>query len=277
MAETTIEVTLGAGPFNVKVLAPVGRLFGQPASNPVLEVPRRFVQLFEAHGVAPTQIPQLIPQLTLAQLRSPEALLPGLTETVLARTVELFQVNRKWLDGVEEVIYPPHLWYQDPQRFFEELNQLNLAGALNPVIAFGCHPKLDGTDDREQPLVLVLVEKLTELGGQEIHRYRICFDAWNWGYPKTRIQLKAMARLVSTHYRCELPLYEVNRTTLTELQAGRRVPQLGRRVGALEDYGLGADESAQAKESGELPAVMKYIQNHGLVASARRSGAMEKL
>jgi hypothetical protein len=73
---------------------------------------------------------------------------------------------------------------------------------------------------REQPLALLLVEKVADLGEEEILRYRIYQDDWDWGYWKCRIQLKVMARLVDKELSIRIPLYRTDRDTLQQVSSG---------------------------------------------------------
>lgn len=58
------------------------------------------------------------------------------------------------------------------------------------------------------------------------------------------------------------------------VRGGRRVPSAcvsghGLRDVSLEDYGLSSHESVQAKETEELPEVLRYIEDNGLEAAAK--------
>src|SRR6266545_3426476 len=73
-----------------------------------------------------TQIPRLVPGLTLDKVSRVETLLPALTGEVLDETAKLFQIRRTWLEGVGDEIYDTVWCYKAPERFFEELARLNL-------------------------------------------------------------------------------------------------------------------------------------------------------
>jgi integrase len=115
-----------------------------------------------------------------------------------------------------------------------------------------------------QPLALLLVEKIKDLGNEEICRYIIYGDTWDWSHAICRIQLKAMARLVDMIYESPIPLYHVKRDVLEKIRLGKFVPRqflTGSQLTepSLEDYAHSKQESAQSKESDELPLVLEYI------------------
>jgi hypothetical protein len=226
---------------------------------------RRFVQVFEDHGVQPTQIPRFLPEITLAQL-DPNSLLDVISGTVLARTAELFGIRREWIEGVGEIIYPHRFCYKAPSSFFEELSSLHLEPSSVPVRALFSGESVEG---QAQPLALILAEHVDEIGDEEIFRYRIFSDAWDWSHSHSRIQLKAMARVVNLELHKPVPLYQVSSKILIEIRDGKRVPRAALQGclvtdPSLEDFGLSAEESAVAKETDELPAVLNYIRKHRL-------------
>jgi len=109
MSDTSFKAEIGVGPVKLSVTAPVRSLTrfmtaGKAAQGPAL-VAKRFIQLFDDHGVLLTQIPHFLPQVGLDALSSTEKLLPALTSPILDRTAKLFGVQREWLDGVSENIY----------------------------------------------------------------------------------------------------------------------------------------------------------------------------
>ena len=89
---------------------------------------RRFVELFESHGVARTQIPGFLKDfnstLSLADVRNDETLLHKLDESLLDKVCEMFGVRREWLDGVDEEVYHLHNFYKHPEQFSEFIKGL---------------------------------------------------------------------------------------------------------------------------------------------------------
>jgi hypothetical protein len=253
----------------------IGRFTSRSKPDPVSLVAHRFIQLFSEHGVPTAQIPRLVPNLTLDKLISPEALLPHLTGELLEQVAHLFAVRRTWIEGVEDVIYDCSSCYKDPTQFFEDLARINTDGVVYPIRALFCTSTLSMQDNRTQSLALVLLDKIAGIGEETICRYHVCFDQWDWGYWKCRIQLKAMAPLVDKLFHKRIPPYQATPQVVETICSGACIPHIhpSRRMSeeiSLEDFALGPDESARSKEPEELPTVLEYIENNDLENIARK-------
>ena len=258
---------------NIRAL--LRRLTQRRKVDPVAAVAHRFLFLFQEHKVPIPQIPRLVPQLTLDKLRTVESLLPALTGEILDQAANLFKIKRTWIEGADDSLYEGLWCYKSPEHFFEDLASTHIKGVFHPIRALFCTKTLDMNESREQPVALLLVEKVADLGEEEILRYRIYQDDWDWGYWKCRIQLKAMARLVDKELSLRIPLYRTDRQTLEQVCSGRRVPPasvIRRPLDkiSLEDFGLSPNESKCSKEPAELPTVLEYIENNGLDKIAQR-------
>lgn len=234
------------------------RVRKQPAS-PVEKVAARFVELFDQHGVAVTQIPRLLPAIGLATLASPASLLAALTPEVLETAWALFGVRREWLEGTSEQIYEHRFCYKMPHQFFEELTTLAPPAMLAPVRAFTTNKRLDYRSTHSQRLELVLVERVDWLGDIEIVRYRPFSDGWEWGYERTRLELKAIV----ASYGAPVPLFKVSSEEIDSLYSGEIFPgRLFRSAlltnPSLEDYCMPANRNVHAREVDELDQVAMY-------------------
>jgi hypothetical protein len=128
---------------------------------------------------------------------------------------------------------------------------------------------LDRDGDQGQAVVLLFVEKVQDLGEEEICRYLVYRDSWDWGYAPSRIQLKAIARIMDRIFSQPVPLYHTKPSVLEKVRLGELVPRAfieGTPLTnpSLEDYALSPRESRHAKECEELPAVLDYIKHHDL-------------
>lgn len=249
------------------------RFSGKPNTNSVNVVAQRFLQVFHDHGLQTTQIPRLLPQIKLDDLKFEEALLAVLTPEILDQTAKLFDIRTSWLEGADDRIYEWCSCYKQPEIFFEHLASLNRnRNDFDDwyVQTLVTSKALDGSDPSTQPLVVVVVEKITELGDQRIYRYHVYGDGWDWGYYPTRIQLKAMARLLSSKFRKTMPIYAVKLADLENIREGKQIPKscLGGCLisdPSLEDYAMSKEEHFHAKEIAELPDVLDYINEHRLI------------
>lgn len=274
MAENSIKLEVEVGPVKTTLDVPAETIIyllkASKENKNIIQVAKRFLQLFEDHGVHPTQIPHFIPQVTLDALLSPEKLLPILTSSVLDQAAELFGVRRDWLDGVSDVMYPCRSCYKAPKRFFEDIKELHIDDPWQCVRVLCSVKELDKGKEWGQSMVLVLVKRIKQYDDVDVNRYTIYGDEWDWGYPKCRLQLKAMARLFYKTMDGSIPLYKVSRSELEKIREGLIVPNMLQdshptTYPCLEDYALAPDESANARETCELPVVLKYIEAQKLI------------
>lgn len=96
---------------------------GKTKNNPVNIVARRFLQVFNDHGVQTTQIPRLLQAIKLDDLKSEDALVAMLTHDVLDQTARLFGIRVEWLEGVDDKIYEPLACYKRPAVSLEVANK----------------------------------------------------------------------------------------------------------------------------------------------------------
>jgi hypothetical protein len=269
MTDEIIEIKPGIGPFKLNIVALVRRLREMGKNDPVVVVAQRFLELFQAHGVSIPQIPRLLPKLTLDKLRNVDSLLPTLTNDIIDDTVKLFGVRRQWLDGVDDRIYETLTCYKQPHIFFEEYSSLILPDNGFAVRVLSTSKALNRRHERFQQLALVFVEKAQDLDGEEVNRYKIFCEAWDWSYPPSRIQLKAMARIAFLKFQKPIPIFQVKPAALKLITDGKYIPHQALQGclltnPSLEDYALSSKESVVAKEIEELPDVLDYIDRLGL-------------
>jgi hypothetical protein len=237
-------------------------------------VPQRFCQIFQYHGVEKSQIPRLMPQIKLNDLKSNEALLAALTLEILDQTARLFGIRSEWLEGVDDVIYESRYCYKAPELLFELLDALkNHSSDFNltrfPLRVLVSNKNLDYKSDRDQLLVPVVLEKVNDLGDETIHRYYIFNDGFNWNYEPARIQLKAMARIAYKLLGAPIPFMVVSQADLQSVLDRKKISRKfldGCLITdpSLEDFALTSQESVVAAEVDEIPIVLKYIEEHKL-------------
>lgn len=240
-------------------------------------VGERFLKIFGDHGIQVTQIPRFLPQVTIDKLQETqsEALLAALAPEVLDQTAALFNIRREWLDGADSRMYEVRYCCKQPELLFEHMAQLRDSGFSAPIFAFYSGELRQGHAPTFEHLALVVVEKISSLGEEEVYRYYPYIDEWTWRYAPCRIQLKAMARLLYQELRRSIPLYRVSPEILKAIANGECVPRPYVRKQtntdpSLEDYALSANESAVSKEIEELPKVLTYIEKAGLFDIAKQ-------
>src|SRR3569833_3260904 len=94
---------------------------GFTGTNTIGVVAHRFIKAFRDHNIKAAQIPRLVPQLKLDDLKSEESLLVALTPDLLDHTAQLFGIRIEWLEGVDDEIYEYRNCYILFVLFFELL------------------------------------------------------------------------------------------------------------------------------------------------------------
>jgi hypothetical protein len=251
------------------------KLFAHSPGTPVTRVAERLLQLFSDHGVEAAQIPRLLPELKLDDLQSPPRLLAALTPALLDQAAQLFGIRIEWLEGIDEEIYPYLATYKQPRTLLDHLASIctHRDGRIDsPLRVLTTTMQLDSGDDRQQLLAPILVEAVADLGNEQtVHRYHPYRDGFDWGYAPTRIELKAIAWLAFHRLGITVPLFQISRPEMDDVLAGRIIPSALFRTcllttPSLEDFVLTDEESRVAKETGELPAVHRYLADSGLAA-----------
>ena len=154
-----------------------------PSSDSKELVSTRLVQLYEAHGVHRNQIPKVIGQgLTLHDVSTDERLLEKLTDKILSSTCQLFGINRDWLDGASDEIYPTYNFYKCPAKFEVFLSSL-LAKSGSDCLD-GVLLSVDKVDCRIES-VLILQETIDSINEKPYYRYYLC-SGWFLSYWKSR-------------------------------------------------------------------------------------------
>lgn len=232
-------------------------------------VPQRLIQLFREHGIEASQIPRIFPKFSLSDLSSDESLLKKLTPELIDEIATLFSVRSEWLEGVDDIVYSAYSCYNEPTRFFDLFNKVKHLGMNFPARVITCAENLNSQVRDSQPILLIVLDEIALLGDEVIYRYYIIDGEWNWSHSPCRIQLKAFARLLNRKLSIVTPIFKVDVKTFQEIAECRKIPREYIDGGlvtdpSLEDYALSKIESVVAKETEELPEVLKYINDHKL-------------
>lgn len=230
-------------------------------------VAKRFRQLFVDHGIEVTQIPRVFPEITLDDLKSNNSLLKKLSTECIDKAAEFFKVRAKWLEGIDDAIYDHSSCYKRPELFFEFINTIKYDEWDFPFRVITPEKSFDRHHDGRQPFTLLFVEKIGEIGGEDICRYYLD-EGWSWSHYPCRIQLKAMALLYWQKVGHPITLHKVPSDVYFKIEDSRQIPHqyLGALLSnpSIEDYIMSVSESVVSKESDELPVVLEYIQANNL-------------
>jgi hypothetical protein len=161
-----------------------------PNKSPVVNdnPAKRFLQLFEAHGIHRNQIPRHVGRpLSLVDVQDDKSLLKVLDQKMIDDTAELFGVNREWLECASSDIYTPHDFYKRPEEFLIFLD--GILSKCSDLKGFVYTSATESSVNRSDTFVL-LEETFSNAENQTIERYHIC-NNWNFNYGKSRAYLIA--------------------------------------------------------------------------------------
>lgn len=268
MGDEIIQLKPNLWGLGVDLKAAWRRIVKNREPAPMQEVAKRFLQIFLDHGVAVSQIPRLIHAISFDSLKSPDTLIAALNPGVLDEVARLFGIRSAWLEGIDDRIYETDFCYKSPETLLDALENYQAEFGSLPLKALTSVDRLDYKSPKQQPLILVRPERIARIGEDSIERFLIYGDLWDWNYRPSRIQLKAMARLIYLRHHKPIPIIHVSHETLLEIGEGKRVPSafVSNRIltdPSLEDFGLSPEESGVAKETEELPDVLTYICTNG--------------
>lgn len=143
----------------------------------------RFLALFNAHGVKPSQIPDLFGHgLSIADCHCAESLTKVLTSDLMEKAAQLFGINRDWLDCASDVVYEPYSFYKNPQGFDVYLKSLALESLL-PLRATLYMPTNNNLFYPDDSGVLVISVPVGEVNQRTIYRFELvhysCVCYWH--------------------------------------------------------------------------------------------------
>ncbi len=142
--------------------------------SPGLDTPAsRFLALFNAHGVKPSQIPDFFGHgLSIADCQSAELLTKVLTSGHIEKAAKLFGVNKDWLDCASEQVYKPQNFYKNPEGFEAYIGSLS-ANRCMPVRAELYLPTRKKPFYPEHTGLLMISEPIGEVNQRTIYRFEL--------------------------------------------------------------------------------------------------------
>jgi hypothetical protein len=150
----------------------------------------RYVKLFKKHGIHRNQIPRFTGNgLTAVDVQNDQSLIMQLTEERLAACCDLFQVNREWLDGNDDTLFPDHFFYKHPEHFEAFVKEMSSFRCLFLI------PE-NHSDDRG---VLVIEEEVGYVGDRQIVRYHTS-QGWPYNYWKARVYVASCCAIASRYH-----------------------------------------------------------------------------
>lgn len=168
-----------------------------PDSSSPLLVAKRFVELFDAHGVKRSQIPRFFGHgLTLDILKTDESLLTHLSGEMLDAAAELFAVRRAWFDGESKQIYPLHDFYKKPDEFAEFANAITQRCTEFDIYCWVLRMPQPSKDEFDA--LIVIQEGIGFVDDRPIYRHHLCHN-WGFKYWHARAYLAACIAIAWKH------------------------------------------------------------------------------
>lgn len=251
-------------------------LLSRGGPEPLVHIARRFLGVFEAHGIERAHIPRWMPAIRYEDLQSDTKLLPALTPEVLDTTAQLLGLEAAWLEGTSSLALRPEGERKHPRALMDRIaaavHASEAAGsAWNPAplrIVTDVETLRRDTPDR-QWLVLVIVQAVGVRGDEVAFRCQIHRYPFDWSHPEDRLELKAITWLVHNRLNTVVPLYCVQPDELDAILSGQAIPEvvLNRTIitdPSLDDYIHESSTSRVAKEVDELDQVLDLLDTWGL-------------
>ncbi len=246
----------------------------------------RVRRVFEDHGLEPAHIARFMEQrrapftLGLSDLRSNEALLRWISDERLDWLAATFHIRREWLDGEDPQIHERLHFDKQPKEFFDFASRLlteSPAGfsdhGYRTAYFVRCGKGRKWMDAGLGEVVVVLATPIAFLNSERVvYRYASDLTPYPWDYGRTRIQLRAWARLLFVELEFQCMGMQSDLETCELLQANSQFLMRSLNSDAIrrshdwhpEDYGLYTEESGVAKDAHSMNQVAAFLKDHGL-------------
>jgi len=253
----------------------------EPMVNPVVSLAKRLIDVYEGHGIHINEIPRVTPEqfgITLSTISDQSRFIDKITPEYIKWVSDTFNINRSWLETEVGSIYATKNYYKNEFELLRLLKDLkDEYGNELDVYAFKNVSSLDSKQDIEQFVNLLISVPLFQIDGRVICKFIPTETMWEWGYQKSRYQLKGIIRVAYRTLKIDFNGYDVNKGEMRALAFGKVIPQsvLSKMFSYTwhpDDYTDSAQESACAKETDELDAIIEYVKERGYV-NALKSGA----
>ena len=221
------------------VLGQVGIAWGwlEDRLDPARLSAKRLIGAFEAHGIARQQIIRLLPphvlqskpEITMADFSLPKKLKLRLSPALLDWAADYLNVQRAWLDGVDE---PPHIVINRYKRPAQYRDWFQARRAQAPEV--GRWLSVWKAKDEEMgpgvsgPLCLVYEETSEGLDGKEWSRYWLLSDEWRLDHTPC-LENMAAAVAVARSLGILVTGHDLPRDKLTRVTTGKILIPLAKR------------------------------------------------
>jgi hypothetical protein len=266
---------------------------GPPAVAPESSIPSvaallsRVRQVFSEQGLRPGHLARFFTLMNapfdfrLDHYSTDAALLAWLNDAKLDWIGQVFGIRREWLDGEDEQVYQRWQFDKNPRLFWEAASpQSTTANGAMPEAYFIRWGTGSEWAKAHTGVFVVLAIPLCQISAElNIYRYVSDFIPYPWDYPRSRIQLRAWARLLYGPGGYIIQGREMNYAMGEKFENNSQfLPNVLADVKLVrrldwhpDDFALSNQESAVAKEAGTLPQVLAFLSSHGLPTEVRRN------
>jgi hypothetical protein len=238
----------------------------------VYEVVKRFISIFENHGIKQNQIYSFIDKkfgLNFRDFKNYDCILNILNDEILNWTCGKFGIRREWLDGTDNDIYPYKDYYLKVHLFIKDVCEIISRGQELEMFAFK-FGNLVLEEDNDQYIVLLLRYPIANLNSKIIYKYIPISTVWNWGYFKSRYRLKCIFYFCNK-LNINVLGYDLEGKKKESIASGGVFPE--KIISKIpisitwypEDYIDLPTESIQAKEVEETKEIREFIKEQGYI------------
>ena len=236
----------------------------------------RFISIYTNHGMSINQISSFVDPdfgLKVSDFKNKDSTLEVIDDEILNWTCNTFCIEREWLDGVSERIYPHRNYYINVEGFIRLFVKLKNEHRDDLEIYLIKDRELNPNllSHTENCVIIILRYPLKKINKKVIYAYVPISTQWKWGYWRTMYQLKSIIHICyKLHPRTYIDGYDMDMATINKILGGQIF--LGPEIYKLrfksctwypEDYIYLPSESIKAKETTETEKVREYILNEG--------------
>lgn len=255
-------------------------------NHPLNQLINRFVEIYTSHNLEIHEIPSILGKefnLKMSDFKSHDSILEVLDERIINKTCSTFGINIQWLHGKQRNIYTYRDYYKQITTFIDLLCNLYATYQDHLEIYFLKNGKLNKKVWGKNYVLIILKYPIAQVNSNNIYSYIPISTMWDWGYWKTRYQLKSIIWVCEKLDICFNHGYDIDIDSMTKLSAGLIFPEkvLNRiPVGYTwyaEDYVDWPSQNVQAKETDETELVHKYISEQGYTVVYKKALSKYKI
>ena len=169
-------------------------------NNEIYELVDRVISIYQNHGLAISQIPSFIQSdfnFKLSDFKDKDSILGILDNKFFDWTCSMFGVERDWVDGKSSRIYKHINYYKNIRSFMEKIFELKSFYGDELDVFLIKSGELNPNEYGENYVIVLVRYPIKKINNTTIYKYMPISTNWDWGYWRSRHQLKAII------YTCE--------------------------------------------------------------------------